>query len=332
MSSEFDLIEQFFKPLSFVQNNEVGIGDDGAVLQCLPNNQLVVVTDTLVSGVHFPKNTSPFDIAWKSLAVNLSDLAAMGAKPAFYSLALTLPDKHSNFEWLNNFVKGLQSLASQFDIPLVGGDTTRGSLSITITAQGWVENGCALLRSSAHAGDDIYISGSLGEGGLGLANVLGGILKKESGFSQTAKDKLNRPQPRVELGRALLTQQLSNCAIDISDGFLQDLSHLLKASNLCAEVYLANLPVSEAVKSWEESKNDPLFAITAGDDYELCFTSSYEKRNLIETLSNNLKTPLTRVGKLIFSKKGCVNEPLILLDSKMNKVLINLKKLGYQHF
>ncbi len=331
-SLEFDLIERFFKPLSFTLPNDLGIGDDGAVLQCLENHQLVVVTDTLISGVHFPESTSPFDIAWKALAVNLSDLAAMGAKPAFYSLALTLSDECNNAEWLRSFSKGLKSLAGQFNLPLIGGDTTRGNLSITITAHGWVESGCALLRSSACVGDDIYVSGYLGEGGLGLVNELQNLTKQEIGFSQTAKDKLNRPQPRIKLGRELLTQQLSTCAIDVSDGFLQDLTHILKASDLYAEVYLPSFPRSKKVKDWQEKQNNVLFSVISGDDYELCFTASVNKRSDIKQLSESLKLPLTRVGKMQGLKKYSVKDPLILLDSKKEKIPINFKKMGYQHF
>ncbi len=329
MPLEFDLIEQFFKPLSFSLPGEIGIGDDGAVLQCPENHQLVVVTDTLISGVHFPKNTTPFNIAWKALAVNLSDLAAMGAKPAFYSLALTLPDELNKPEWLEGFSKGLDALASKFNIPLVGGDTTRGFLSITITAQGWVEANSALLRSNARVGDDIYVSGSLGEAGLGLVNILGNINKSDEKFSQFAEDKLSRPEPRVSLGRALLVQQLSTCAIDISDGFLQDLRHVLKASNLSGEVYMDKLPISAMVK--DQMQQNILFAMTAGDDYELCFTVSTEKSQQLQVLAEKLNLPLTLVGKILDAKEA-TEDNLVLLNSQGEKILIDFKKLGYQHF
>lgn len=332
MSHEFDLIEQFFKPLSFTQANEIGIGDDGAVLNCPAGHQLVVVTDTLVSGVHFPESTSSYDIAWKSLAVNLSDLAAMGAKPGFFSLALTLPDDLNSVDWLANFSKGLKDLASQTKLPLIGGDTTCGPLSVTVTAQGWIESGKALQRSGAQVGDDIYLSGSLGEGGLGLANVLQGLKQADFGFSEIAQAKLNRPQPRVALGRALIEQSISTCAIDVSDGLLADLAHILKASNLGATLFSEQLPLSQNVKAWQEKHQLPLFALTAGDDYELCFTASHEKRDVIASLATKLSLQIQRIGEVKPLKRGAALEPIELLDAQNQKMQINPGGLGYQHF
>jgi len=168
MASEFSIIEKYFKPISVINSTNVGIGDDGAVISLPKNKQLVIVTDTSICGVHFPKKTPPFAIGWKSLAVNLSDLAAMGADPAFFSLALSLPAELNNEQWLTAFSTGIKTLADKYKVCLVGGDTTKSTvLSITITAHGWVSENTAILRSTAKAGNLIFVSGNIGDGGGG---------------------------------------------------------------------------------------------------------------------------------------------------------------------
>lgn len=328
MSHEFDLITEYFKPLSFVEPNEIGIGDDGAVVNCPANHQLVVVTDTLIAGRHFVLDANPYDIAWKSLAVNLSDLAAMGARPAFYSLALTLSARENNPAWLKSFSSGLQDLAQQASIRLIGGDTTQGGLSITITAQGWVPQGKALLRSKAVAGADIYVSGPLGDGGLGLVNVVQKLVPNALGYSVQAVEKLNRPVPRLSLGQALLQQGLSQSAIDISDGFLADLTHILKASNLAAVVDYEALPLSEMTKTWALNTNNPLFGLNTGDDFELCFVAMPDKENEIQALSKTLGVLLTKVGQT--QVWDGISERLVV-KNRLGESL-TLGTLGYQHF
>jgi thiamine-monophosphate kinase len=181
MSNEFELIKTFFKPLSKgLSEDELGIGDDGAVLNVPESSQLVVVTDTLVEGVHFPVKTDPYDIAWKALAVNLSDLAAMGAEPGFFSLSLTLPNAEN--EWLERFAKGLSDLASLHKIPLIGGDTTRGPLSVTITANGWVKAKGAVLRSGAQKGDVICVTQTIGDAAVGLSLAINQISEQQSAY------------------------------------------------------------------------------------------------------------------------------------------------------
>ncbi|BBP43282.1 thiamine-phosphate kinase [Thiosulfativibrio zosterae] len=328
MSHEFDLINQYFAPLSQVDSGEVGIGDDGAILNCPANHQLVVVTDTLIAGRHFPLNTTPYDIAWKALAVNLSDLAAMGAKPAFYSLALTLSPQENNQAWLKSFSLGLKTLSEQAQIRLIGGDTTQGPLSITVTAQGWVPSGKGLLRSGALAYADIYISGALGNGGLGLANVLNQLMPGDVGYCTDAIAKLNRPEPRLSLGQALLAQNLALAAIDISDGFLADLSHILKASNLAASIDYDALPLSEALIAWAKKQSDSLFGLNTGDDYELCFVALPDSASAIKQLADSLGLRLSRVGQTLpYTAEG---ERLVLRDSAGN--VMPMKRLGYQHF
>lgn len=312
---EFDLIEQYFKPLSqTTRPGDLAIGDDGAIIMPPKDSQLVVVTDTLVRGVHFLEEADPYDIGWKSLAVNLSDLAAMGAQPAFYSLALTLPNADS--EWLEAFSRGLHDCAKPYAMPLIGGDTTRGPLCISVTAQGWVSNGEALLRSGAKLGDDIYVSGVIGEAGLGLT------LAKAGGLTHNAQEdsaltRLNRPQARVPLGLAL--RNLASSAIDVSDGLLADLNHILQASRLGAQLYLADIPLSDAVKNWAQS--NLIQALNAGDDYELCFTANPSQRQLIKDLSNLLSLPIHRIGEIR-------QAPGLVVEGLVGEMHVK----GYEHF
>lgn len=325
MSHEFELINQYFKPLCFVQKNEVGIGDDGAVLNCPHDQQMVVVTDTLIEGVHFPKNTSPYDIAYKSLAVNLSDLAAMAATPAFFSLALTLPEDKNTQAWLKLFAEGLKDLAGLFNVALIGGDTTKGEqLSITITANGWVSQGGALLRSHAQVGDDIYVSGALGEGGLGLDKVLSAT---EYATDDVAILKLNRPEPRVSLGLAL--KDVAKSAIDISDGFLADLTHLLEASHCSAVLNLEAFPLSQPVIDWAHRHHNLLLPLTCGDDYELCFTANPKEANQIQAVSQSLSLPITRVGKIV---PEAVERIKIYQKGMLMPITSLEDRKGYQHF
>lgn len=312
---EFDLIEQYFKPLSqSTRPGDLAIGDDGALITPPPNSQLVVVTDTLVSGVHFPVNTAAYDVGWKALAVNLSDLAAMGAQPAFYSLAITLP--HADQAWLADFTKGLADCAALYSIALIGGDTTRGPLCITVTAQGWVAQGKALLRSAAKVGDDIYVSGPIGEAGLGLSLALAGQSPRNAA-ERFALQRLNRPQARVELGLALIG--LAHSAIDVSDGLLADLSHILHASNLGAHLHSAQLALSESVRHW--TQGDHLKALQAGDDYELCFTACKNQRAAIAALATELNLPLHLIGET-------TEAPGLVVDNANT----DCAHLGYQHF
>lgn len=285
MSEEFNLIDHYFLPLSqSLADDEVGIGDDGAVLTPPENHQLVVVTDTLVAGVHFPHDTSAYDIAWKALAVNLSDLAAMGARPGFFSLGLTLPE--NNHDWLKDFSEGLAELSRIYQIPLIGGDTTKGPLTVTVTAHGWVGKGRALLRSGATPGDLICVSGCLGDAGLGLKAALKTFSETQQawftkGMLDSSLTALNRPCPQLELGQLL--KDYASAAIDVSDGLLADMGHILerssakKGSPVGAEIFLDQLPMSEAVQEWIAKTDDWSLPLSAGDDYQLCFTISQRK-------------------------------------------------------
>lgn len=315
MPSEFQLISQYFGRQSHHDGVMLGIGDDAALLQIPTGEVLVATTDTFISGRHFPENTHPFAIGHKALAVNLSDLAAMGATPRWFLLALTLPDCHELF--LSEFSRGLFNLAKNSRVALVGGDTTKGALSITITALGTVPFNQALTRHQAHVGDGVYVSGTIGDAGLGLQVALGKTPPALSDdFAQYVKGRLDFPQPRVQLGLAL--RGLASACLDVSDGLAQDLGHILQASHVGADIELEKLPLSASLKSLAIDEAWQL-ALTSGDDYELCFTLSDDAFAKLPALD----VPITRIGTisetsgLRFSHHG--------LAKTMNVS-------GYQHF
>ena len=319
--SEFGLIQRFFNQEKQSRPDVMhGIGDDAAVLQVPEGQQLVVTTDTLVLDRHFPKNTLAADIGYKALAVNLSDLAAMGAEPAWVLLALTLPT--ADEAWLAQFSQGFFSLLQQFNLQLVGGDVTQGPLSITVQAMGFVPSGKALLRSGAKPGDRIYVTGTLGDAGLALAclqkKISVNLSKKQS---QYVMQRLNRPEPRIACGLAL--RGIASSAIDISDGLAADLDHILVASQVGAAVDVAKLPLSEALHELPREKALQL-ALSAGDDYELCFTVPPTCEAQLQHGLKNIACPVTCLG-VINKEPG-----LSLYD--VNGSPFVLKQTGFQHF
>lgn len=303
---EFDLIGHFFRrDTGAAPWLQLGIGDDAALLQLPPGESLAVTTDTLVAGRHFPHHADAFDIGWKALAVNLSDLAAMAARPLGVTLALTLPE--ADEAWLGAFSAGFFALAQQAGVPLIGGDTTRGPLSITVTALGAVAVTDALRRTGASAGDRLYVSGHPGDAGLGLALSLSTLPEQvlvslPAEARSLALARLARPTPRLALGLAL--RGLASAALDVSDGLLQDLGHLLAASGVGAELQVDALPLSPALQAWCTSQ-DPLqatrWALAAGDDYELLFTAPAHRHDEIMALSASLALPLTCIGDILSS-------------------------------
>ena len=266
----------------------VGIGDDAAVISVDGRQQLVVTTDTMVSGVHFPPDTEPADIGHKALAVNLSDLAAMGAEPAWFFLALTLPA--ADTRWVEAFAAGMGALAADAGVILAGGDTTSGPLSITITALGLVSPGEALLRSTARANDLVVVSGS-----PGLAAVALHCLQLKLPVDHAAWRAFTRPEPRLTLGRAL--RRKATACIDISDGLAADLGHIASASQLGAEVILDCLPRVPAMHTLEREKLWDL-QLGGGDDYELCFTLPPALERELPALAATGGTELTIVGRM----------------------------------
>ncbi|WP_211828028.1 thiamine-phosphate kinase [Kistimonas asteriae] len=276
--NEFDLIARYFNQPALTGQPGcegcvvVGIGDDCAVVSVPDGWQLVQSIDTLVEGVHFPAGIDPVLLGWRALAVSVSDLAAMGARPHSFFLALTLPKVDT--DWLAGFSQGMADLAARCGIPLVGGDTTRGSMAISLHVQGVVSADSALKRNGARPGDTVYVSGTLGDAGGALPLVLQGAgIGDGKNASETALlARYYRPQPRLMLGQWLV-EKGATAAIDISDGLLGDLSHILRASGCGATLNSDALPLSDALRAVYSEDQARSLALTAGDDYELCFTA-----------------------------------------------------------
>jgi thiamine-monophosphate kinase len=312
--SEFDLIDRVRSRVTTRGDVVLGIGDDAALLQVPAGRQLVVAMDTLNAGVHFPLDTAPADIGWKALAVNLSDLAAMGAQPAWCTLSLSLPQ--SDVAWLDGFLDGFCGLAAQHGVALVGGDTTRGPLSVCVTVHGFVEPGRALRRDGARVGDDVWVSGALGDAAGALALLLrfsageGGETSKYGGDHPAAepisrgkrdlealRTRLDRPAPRIATGMSLAS--LAHACIDVSDGLLADLGHVARASRVAIEITVDALPVSAALQSAFDRDHMRELQATGGDDYELCFTAAPGHRARILALAETPQLPLTRIGRVL---------------------------------
>lgn len=291
--NEFELITRYFACQPVARADiALGIGDDAAVLDVPPGQQLVVSADMLLAGVHFPVDTDAVSIGHKSLAVNLSDLAAMGATPAWYTLNLSLPQ--ADPAWLEGFCQGMYALALKHNVALVGGDTTRGPLIIGIQIMGLVPHGQTLKRAGARPGDRIYVTGLLGEAALGL-RVARGELKLPEEYLGNVLTRLNRPLPRVQAGLQL--RGLASACIDISDGLAADLGHVLAASTVGARIHLCRLPVSPAYDAafpqagWEA-------ALSGGDDYELCFTVPPERETAFRNLSTRFGVACSYIGDI----------------------------------
>ncbi len=316
--NEFDLITRYFSQ-KFPKRDDVilGIGDDAALCMIPSDMQLAIAIDTLVEGIHFPSMTRPKDIGYKALAVNLSDMAAMGAVPAWMTLVLTCPE--TNDAWLSQFSAGLKELAEAHQVSLIGGDTTSGPLTITVQITGFVPPNCALKRSGAQPGDGIYVTGTLGDAGLGLAALQKQIVLPLPVLN-FVESRLNRPTPRLQEGQAL--RGIANSAIDISDGLVADLEHILTASGVGASLALDKLPLSNALRDYLSSESAWNFALSSGDDYELCFTVP---QNQESALQNALPpNSYTRIGTIE------QNHGLRCRDGE-GRIFIPQQK-GYEHF
>ena len=302
--AEFDLIERIRARAIARDGVLLGIGDDAALLQVPAGHELAVTADTLNAGVHFPADATPADIGWKALAVNLSDLASMGARPAWCTLSLSLPGDDT--AWLDAFLDGFLGLADTHAVALVGGDTTRGPLSIAVTAMGWVEAGAALRRDGARPGDDVWVTGTLGDAAAAL--VLGGYVPipldgvampvVEAGNAAALRARLARPAPRVAVGRALAG--LAHACVDVSDGLLADLGHICRRSGVGAEIELARLPASPALRAaYADDELRAALQAAGGDDYELCFTAPASAAFAIEQALAACGVTATVVGQLV---------------------------------
>ncbi len=324
--SEFQLIQSYFSDPQQAPRSDVllGIGDDCAIVAPRQQADLAISIDTLISGVHFPHNTSPAAIAYKSLAVNLSDLAAMGAEPAWFTLSLSLPEDSAELQresWLQEFSQSLFALAAEHNISLIGGDTTCGTLSVTIQVAGYLDKQTAMRRSGARVNDIIVLTGALGAAAVGLDICLQQNQENYACLSeqdrQQAVKMLNYPQPRIKEGLAL--KRIAHAALDLSDGLIADLGHILKASAVGAELFLEQLPLAASLacmdkhQAWEK-------ALGGGDDYELCFTLA--EQDWLEIKKNNPQ--FTAIG-VITAEKG-----LRLLTGEGREY--KTQSGGYDHF
>ena len=317
MPSEFDLIRRYFTRKT--PSARLGVGDDAALVKVRAGMELVISTDMLVAGTHFLHDADPVLLGRKALAVNVSDLAAMGATPRWATLSIALPKIDER--WLAGFARGMFAEAKRYGVELIGGDTTRGPLNMSITIFGEAPAGRALRRDGARQGDDIWVSGTLGDAALGLA-----ALRKHIALSARERKacvaRLDAPTPRVALGQALLG--VAHAAIDVSDGFLADLGHILERSRKGAQVEFDALPRSTALRRHEASALARRCLVAGGDDYELCFCAPAKARSRVEAIGRRIRLRLTRVGR-IEARKG-----LRLMDG--NGKPMRIAASGYDHF
>ena len=309
---EFDLIERFFKTAanSLRTNADqaitLGIGDDCALIKPRADEEVSITSDMLVEGRHFFAGANPELLGRKALAVNLSDLAAMGARPIGFTLAIALPTVDST--WLEAFSKGLFAMAEEHSCPLIGGDTTAGPLTISITAFGALPKGEAIRRSGAKPGDDIWVSGTVGDARLALAALRHEITLSAEDLHQIER-QMHNPTPRIELGMQL--RNIASSALDVSDGLLGDLRHILKQSEVDAEIQLDKLPKSDTLQK-QDVQIQKQFSACGGDDYEICFTAPASQRDKIEAISKSIGLPLTIIGKI--APKNDLEVKVYLLD------------------
>lgn len=321
VEGEFDLIARYFNRVRNSRRDvELGIGDDCALLSVAEKQLLAVSTDTLVSGIHFLPDIDPADLGYKSLAVNLSDLAAMGADPAWLSLAITLPE--TNSDWLAKYSDSLFELLDYYGMQLIGGDTTRGPLSLTLTIYGLVPAGRALTRRGARIGDWVYVTGSLGDSAAGLAILQNQLSLDDGDARQALVQRHLRPQPRILQGQAL--RGLASSAIDISDGLIADLQHILKSSECGARINLDAIPHSHWLRDLVDEEQALRWALSGGEDYELCFTVPEINRGALDIALGHLGADYTCIGQIAPSSEG--------LRFFRNEQEIELNWKGYDHF
>jgi len=318
VASEFDIIRKYFTREA--PTAVLGVGDDCALLRPDPGMLLAVSTDMLTAGVHFFPDAEAGKLGHKALAVNLSDLAAMGAGPRWATLAVALPEPDE--KWIAAFAEGFFGLAARFEVELIGGDTTRGPLAISVTVMGEVPAELALRRDAALAGDDIWLSGATGEAALALAHLKGRV-KLEAAALEACLARLHTPQPRVDLGVRL--RGLARSAIDVSDGLLADLGHILEASRVGAELTWEKLPRARALADCPDKALADECLLAGGDDYELVFTAPKVKRAQIQAAGRDLEIPLALIGAAI------VGDPVVSLRDARGKLVTSQRK-GFDHF
>ena len=317
--SEFEIIRRYFSHPA--RNAVLGVGDDAAIVRARRGMELVITTDMLVAGRHFSREADPRKLGHKSLAVNLSDMAAMGATPRWATLALSLP--RADARWLAAFSRGFMDLARRHDVDLVGGDTTRGPLNICVQVIGEVPRGRALRRDGARAGDDVWVSGTLGDAALALA---AGRLAMAARDRRALRSKLDAPEPRIALGIAL--RGIARSAIDVSDGLIADLGHICERSRVAAVVEFARIPASAAMTRRLNRPAARAALLAGGDDYELVFTSARARRAAIDRLARRLRLKLTRLGRITRRRAGV--PPVTVRDAAGRPVTV--AQGGSRHF
>ncbi|VAX76516.1 Thiamine-monophosphate kinase [Serratia symbiotica] len=319
--TEFDLIARYFDRVEHLRRDvELGIGDDCALLIVGDKQILAVSTDTLVAGIHFLAEINPADLGRKALAVNLSDLAAMGADPAWLSLALTLPKVDE--AWLKAFSDSLFEQLNYYDMQLIGGNITRGPLSMTLTIQGLIPVGRALTRRGACIGDLIYVTGTLGDSAAGLAIIQGNLQLSDTQARNYFIGRHLWPQPRILQGQAL--RNLASSAIDISDGLISDLRHVLKASACGARINLDALPLSHMLSRYADAERAFYWGLTGGEDYELCFTVPEVNCEALESALSHLGADYTCIGQIVPLSEG--------IKFYRRDQVIELVWKGFDHF
>ncbi|MDH3737673.1 MAG: thiamine-phosphate kinase [Alphaproteobacteria bacterium] len=325
---EFELIERYFAPLSSGEAGAFALTDDAAELAVTPGKHAVVTTDAIVAGVHFPASETPAFIASRLVRVNLSDLAAMGATPRAYTLAMALPDTTTT-DWVAAFAQGLEKEQRTFGITLLGGDTTRsrGELMLCLTMIGEVDDKAIILRSGASVGDEVYVSGTIGDAMLGLALIEDRVTLTDEAARDFLIDRFRHPIPRVEVGIGLAG--IASAAADISDGLVADLNHICRASSVSAEVGLPLIPLSSAARSLV-TDDQPLHVnlLTGGDDYELVFTAPANVSGRLQELAKQCGVGLTRIGRII--DQGAQPSTVSVQDT--NGRTVEVGDGGYRHF
>lgn len=316
MTTEFELIQRHFSPPT--RHTVLAGGDDAAVIDLDPGSQLVVSADMLVAGRHFLVDDTPFDIGYKALAVNLSDLAAMAARPRWVTLAIALPE--ADDAWVAQFARGFLDLAREHDVDLVGGDTTRGPLTIAVQIMGEVAAGRALRRDGARAGDDLWVTGTLGDAALGLAQIQGGR-RLSPDHEAAALGRHFRPSPRVAFGRAL--GAVASACIDVSDGLVADVGHVARRSGVHIAIDWPSVPLHRAIAHDRGDAVVRAAALSGGDDYELVFTAPVSRREAVAALSAGIGLPATRCGRV---EPG---EGVVVLNEGAPMLLA---QQGYDHF
>jgi len=321
MATEFELIQRYFTRNT--AQTLLSVGDDAALIQPSAGMQLAISTDLLVAGTHFFADTDAYKLGWKTLAVNLSDMAAMAAKPRWATLGLALPEV--NEVWLTKFSEGFFACADTFEVDLIGGDTTRGPLTLSVQIMGEVPAGKAIKRDGAKVGDEIWVSGELGTAALALAALQNKVALSESELN-TYRLALEQPEPKVHLGIAL--RNIANSMIDISDGLLADLGHILQRSKVSANIHLRQLPSNHYVSHHLHEKSIQKVLLAGGDDYELCFTTPESQHKKIIEISQQLSLPITCIGNIT----AAIDKQFVSTVYDQQHQIINIQETGFDHF